>query len=209
MQSDLTQIEDPEDRVQELEDELRNAKAQMEKLGAAKREAENEASSARAELAGLQRADEDETARLTADHRRTVAVVEDLQLQIKKLREQLHNEQAEHKAETERLRTEATLQQPAQPLAVDSDANASELEAKQTELNTAILERDAVRDDLEAQQSKLNAAILERDDAQDGNDGPAWSGEIFDRLLSCNFDCTKNCEEGARFREAHREGVQD
>lgn len=166
MQSDLTQIEDPKDRMHELEEEQREMKMEMEKLRAAKKEAEEETSGVRAELAGLQRGQDQETSRLTADHRRAVAVAEDLQAQLRKLRDQLLGEQSGHKAEIERMRENGVKSSVHSP-AVDLDALRAELETKQTELNTAILERDALRDDLESQQSKLNAAILERDDAQD------------------------------------------
>lgn len=161
MQSDLTQIEDPHERVQELEEDVRAAKTQIDKLRVAKKVAEDETSDIRAELASLRRT-QDDAARVTTDHRRAVAVAEDLQGQLQKLREQLHNEQTE----IERMRNEVS-NAPDQSSVQEPKALQSEVEAKQIELNTAILERDALRDDLEAQQSTLNAAILERDDAQD------------------------------------------
>lgn len=166
MQSDLTQIEDPDDRVHELEEELREMKVQMDRLRAAKREADDETGDVRAELAGLQTAHDEETSRLTADQRRAVAFAEDLQMQLKKLREQLQSETVAHKAEIDRLR-ESTGAADAPSASADAEALRTELDTKQTDLNTAVLERDALRDDLEAQQSKLNAAILERDEAQD------------------------------------------
>lgn len=165
MQSDLTQIEDPEDRIRDLEQELQEARTEIEKLARLKRETQDELSDARAQLVGYQQSQDEETARITADHRRSTAVTEDLQAQLKQVREQLHSEQVSHKAEIERLREnkQTLVRTPSS----DPEALRADLEAKQTELNTAILERDALRDDLEAQQSTLNAAILERDDAQD------------------------------------------
>ena len=167
-------------RVTELEEELNNARAENEKLKASKEASDERASNARAEVSVLRQTQDEEVARLTSDHRRAVSLAEDLQLKLRDGRRQLKEQQTRHETEITSLKA-AESNKPT----VDHDGNEhrsevrnlrSEVEAKQTALNEAILERDAARDELstlttsqhqQSSQAALNDAILERDSAQD------------------------------------------
>lgn len=167
-------------RLTELEEELKNARADNEKLKAAKDASEARIGTARSEISVLKQTQHKEISRLTTDHRRAVSLVEDLQMKLKDVRRQLKEQQARHEAE-DKTREPVDGAMPSSEH--DREQNAaelrrlrSELETKQATLNEAILERDAARDSLEARvssqqqqsdQAALNDATLERDAAQD------------------------------------------
>ena len=169
-------------RIVELADELRDVRADNEKLKSAKEAAEEQTGTVRAEISVLRQAHDDETTRLTSDHRRAVSLAEDLQGKLRDVRRQLKQQQARHEAELEALRAaevrKSTSERNNDEYEEESELQRlrSELESKQIALNEAILEKDAAKDNLEARnsshqqesdQAALNDAILERDAAQD------------------------------------------
>ena len=166
MRLDLDQVDDLRDRVAELEEEVGSLKEENEPLAAAKQLTDDTTRNLRAELAILKQTQNEETTRITADHRRAVDLAGVLQSKYEELQQQLRDQQAVHDVEMERVRNE----QQTQPAAKDAEQAENlrrELEAQRTALYTAILERDAAQDSLTSTQSDLNAAILDRDTVQD------------------------------------------
>jgi hypothetical protein len=167
-------------RVAELEDELRSVMVENEKSKTAKEAAEERTGNVRVELSVLRQTHDDETARLTSDHRRAVSLAEELQVKLKDLRRQLKEQQARHEKELESLRPAEDRKSTSDRTTDENESQLqrlrSELESKQVALNEAILERDTAKDCQEAAASSqqqesdraaLNDAILERDAAQD------------------------------------------
>ena len=156
-------------QISELEALSQRLMSENEKLKAAKKTVEEASSDLRSEISILRQTQEEETSRLTSDHRRAVSLAEDLQTKLKALRKQLKDQDMEHKAEIERLQNGV---EGAAPSSTPELQNLrAELEEKQTIVNTAILEKDTIHDshhnEMESRQSELNDAILERDDALD------------------------------------------
>ena len=165
MQLRLDESDGLRDQISELEDQVRILTLECDNLKSEQRAANETANHLIAEMSLLRQTKDEETARLTLDHRRTVDLGEDLRAQLNEALRQLGDEQAAHEEELERLQNEHKEEhtRPTDDLARLRE----EIETKQTDLNTAILERDAARDELESQQSALNSATLDRDAAND------------------------------------------
>ena len=138
---------DLDGRIVELEEQVRRVEMDNEKLKEGKAAAKEETSKLRGEFSALRQRQEGETVRLTADHRRAVAVAEELQTQLQELRQELHDERTAHEAETQRLK------QDSHPAPADDDL--------QTQLNDAILDRDAAHDSLQTLHTDLDATRSE------------------------------------------------
>lgn len=151
--------------LSELQEQLRSLSLENESAKSARKIADEIATSIRAELTLLRQTQAEETTRLTGDHRRAVGMAEDLQKQLHELRQELHDQQALHQSELNRLRGTPLPIMPGS--ANDEDGPASHEnpdDAKQAELNTAIFERDALQDELDAVKAELEtttAALAE------------------------------------------------
>lgn len=142
------------ERVAELEENLKAAQLEKEKLLAARNAAEDNASALRMELAETKRAQTAEMTKVTVDRHSAVKLAEDLQAELKKLRRQLQEQHVTHTAEISRLQLSHDQDSPSAEL----DTLRAEVDAKQSSLNTAILERDALQDSLESTSSRLRTA---------------------------------------------------
>lgn len=151
LMTDLRQTRADEATIMGLERQLQDANAEIKRLKTAGAEQETAMASMRSQLAKIKQSHEGETLRLSSDRIRAVELASNLQRQLQELRQQLRDEQSSHEEEVQRLRTQQG--QSSDTSLQELEVVRAELEAKQTELNEAILERDEAKDELAAHQS--------------------------------------------------------
>jgi len=155
----LQQVEDAHSNIKELENQLKISHLQVASVRAAKSAADNETAAVRAELDDLKMSQDQETMRVTGEHERAVELAEGLQKKLEELQQQLHDEQTSHDAEIERMQDSHDQAQTSTTSELNDLRN--ELEANQSLLNDAILERDAAQDSLASLQESHQASELD------------------------------------------------
>ncbi|KAF2208522.1 hypothetical protein CERZMDRAFT_101271 [Cercospora zeae-maydis SCOH1-5] len=153
--TELQQAHDDEAAISELERELLQSKSEIENHKTAKIEAEEEIASLREQLASAKQTTEHDISRTSTERARAVELAASLQRQMQELKQQLRDQQSTHKTELEHVRSQqnASSQTSAQEL----DIVRTQLEAQQSELNMAVIERDEARDALAGVESKKQA----------------------------------------------------
>jgi hypothetical protein len=172
--------DDLRSRLSELQDQLRSLTSENNTLKLAKKSADETVNNVRAELSLLKQTQQEDTTRLAGDHRRAVTLAENLQSQLKELRQKQRDRQTAHDAEIASINAakqaavsvsnsedESMMQTVRAELTVSQtklNTLTCQLDKKQTALNTAILERDAYQDELSALKADLEAAKLDLND---------------------------------------------
>ncbi|KAI7213165.1 hypothetical protein KC352_g16895, partial [Hortaea werneckii] len=145
LQSELQQTQQTSaTTIANLESQLKTARAEASNLQSAKSATEGIVATLRAEVNELRMSRDAETLRISSENDRAVELADSLRDQIADLQKQLRNERNARDDDLARARKE-------------DEAMVNELRK----------ERDELRDEMEASQSRLNDAIVERDSAQD------------------------------------------
>lgn len=149
MQLELETAHDMSTEVEELREQLHKATTETQKIKSEWEAGQNRMRAVEAELKRMNSTKIDEVARTTGEMQRSRKLVETLQQQTKDLQQQLHDQRATYEAEAELKRLEEPEIDSEAPLLRD------EINAKQTALNTALLERDALQDSLQGTRTEL------------------------------------------------------
>ncbi|KAF2172621.1 hypothetical protein M409DRAFT_49174 [Zasmidium cellare ATCC 36951] len=159
---ELKDARDTQTAVKMLEARLKEANEHMATLRAANGEANKTILSLRAKLSKAKQGNDEETQVAVADRSRAVEFAANLQRQLHELKQQLKDEQSAHEEEMEQLKwRHAQGRETSQD---ELEVVRAELEAKQTELNEAILERDEAKDSLQSRESTEADLQAEIDD---------------------------------------------
>ncbi|SMR57165.1 unnamed protein product [Zymoseptoria tritici ST99CH_3D1] len=160
LRSELQHAREEEAVVTGLESRLENADMEVRRLNEESVERKGELKAVREQAAESKKIHHEELSRASADRTRAVELAAALQRTVQELRLQLKEDQARQGAEVKRLRSahgegNKTSEQ-------ELNIVRAELDAKQSELNEAILERDEAQDDLEAMQAGAEASRTEK-----------------------------------------------
>ncbi|KAK4502063.1 hypothetical protein PRZ48_007874 [Zasmidium cellare] len=148
--------------VKNLEARLKEANEHVSTLRTANGEANEKILDLRDKLSKAKQGHDEETQVTAADRSRAVELAANLQRQLHELKQQLKDEQAAHEEEMEQLKwRHAQARETSQD---ELEVVRGELEAKQTELNEAILERDEAKDTLQSRESTEAELQAEIDD---------------------------------------------
>ncbi|PPJ51505.1 hypothetical protein CBER1_07963 [Cercospora berteroae] len=182
--TELQSAHDDEAAISELERELLQSKSEIENHKTAKIEAEEEIKSLRGQLASAKQTNGADVSRSSNERTRAVELAASLQRQMQELKQQLRDQQSTHQTELERIR---------------SQQNSSS--------ETSTQELDIIRTQLEAKQSELNMAVIERDEAQDALIGVESEKQILqdkiNSLESVNVALDAKVSETIRKREMY------
>lgn len=145
---ELQQAHEDEAAIAELEREVKDSRAEIERLRSANAESVDQMNTVKDQLAAMKNSHNQDISRTTMERSRAVELAASLQRQLQDLRKQLRDEQTAHVAEMGRLKSqqETSGNTSSQELAVMR----AELEAKQSEINTVILDRNDAHDSLQA-----------------------------------------------------------
>lgn len=141
--TELQQAHDDEAAISELERELLQSKSEIENHKAAKVESDDQMNAIREQLVAARRTHEDDVTRTSNERTRAVELAANLQRQMQELKQQLRDQRTAHEAEVHRLRSQGQISS-----------------------NTSSQEVEILRTELEAKQSELNMAVVERDEAK-------------------------------------------
>jgi hypothetical protein len=151
LQMELQNAREDEAAVTALERRLEVADAEVRRLSDKSVEMKDELKALRSQLVESNKMHNEEASHASVDRSRAVELAAGLQRQVQDLRLQLKEDKAAHDAEVKRLKvahgkgSETSVQ--------ELDVVRAELDAKQAELNEAILERDEAQDTLETKQA--------------------------------------------------------
>jgi hypothetical protein len=150
LRSEVRKAEEARTTIAELNAELEAARKELAKVRDAKTKAEDDAAELRDELLIAQRNRDQETTRLTMDHRRAVEMAEKLQQQLKQLQQELRDQRSTHENELTRLKSTHDQAQAATTAEMTGLRDQLDADGNQSELNDAIIERDEAHDNLSA-----------------------------------------------------------
>ena len=159
MKMELQQVDEAQQEVAELKDQLRSAGDKLRVEILARETAEENATVARADFERHREVQDGHVGVIGADHRRALELAEGFQAKLRDLQQQLLNEQNEHDQEIIRLRKKH--EQSRVELDHELEQLRNNAEAKQSQMNSVLIDRDAAQDDLANSRGRLDTANSE------------------------------------------------
>ncbi|EME43528.1 hypothetical protein DOTSEDRAFT_80881 [Dothistroma septosporum NZE10] len=160
----LQQAHEDEAAIGNLERRLSEANVEVARLKQDKGDLETTIAAVRSQLAKSKLDQGGQVNKVISERTRAVELAAGLQRQLTDLRQEFKDEQSNHQDELEQMKTSQTRAD--QITSQEIEVIQAELQAKQTELNEAILERDEAKDALQTRESELEKARAQLDDGK-------------------------------------------
>lgn len=154
LKTEVKQAQLNEAALSQLERQLHEAKSEIGRLKSNNIEAVEQLRTASEELDAARHGQDDDLERALTERSRAVELAAGFQRQLQELRQQLKNDRVKHEFDMTRLRS--SQKQHGQMSTQELEVIRLELESKQSELYTAILERDEAQDSLQTLTSEVS-----------------------------------------------------